>query len=380
MIEIEQFIAGQYERDLTGYSYFVPTYINDEWTWKDPTINRLLEQAALRLGELNSYAQLVPNIDLFIQLHVTKEAVISSRIEGTQTQINEAFLNEADIIPERRDDWKEVKNYIKALNNATNQLEQIPISTRLLKETHRILMDGVRGESKYPGEFRRSQNWIGGASLLDATFIPPHHQLVPELMSDLEKFLHNNELLVPELIKIGIAHYQFETIHPFLDGNGRIGRLLITLYLVDKKILQKPLLYLSSFFEKNKGLYYDNLSFVRSRNDMLQWIKYFLTGIAQTAGDAVQTLSEVINLKVEIENNINALFGKRSAHANRLLCHLFKKPVIQVKEAKKLLSVSYKAANDLVNEFVEHGILKESSGQNRNRIFVFEQYLKLFEK
>lgn len=235
MIQLEKYVSGKNEKDPTGYSYFMPSLINQQWKWEEQSINTLLEKAAIKLGELNSYSKLVPNIDLFIQLHVTKEAVVSSRIEGTKTQIEEALMDENEISPEGKDDWQEVNNYIKALNQAITELETLPISSRLIKKTHQILLDNARGENKQPGEYRRSQNWIGGNTLADAVFIPPHQKNVDELMGDLEKFLHNEDIKVPALIKIGIAHYQFETIHPFLDGNGRIGRLLITLFLVDQK-------------------------------------------------------------------------------------------------------------------------------------------------
>ncbi len=378
MTRLETYQAGKYVKHHTGYNYFMPALINEQWYWEDQTLNLLLEKAAIKLGELNSYACLVPNIDLFIQLHVTKEAVVSSRIEGTQTNMNEALLDEEEVNPERRNDWKEVNNYIQALNEAIIELEKLPISSRLLKQTHKTLLSSVRGEHKLPGEFRISQNWIGGNTLLDAVFIPPHQDFVPELMSDLENFLHNDSIHLPALIKIGIAHYQFETIHPFLDGNGRIGRLLITLFLMDQNILQKPLLYLSAYFEKNKGLYYDNLSFVRSKNDMTQWLKYFLVGVSETAENAAQTLSAILELKVRLENNLTATYGKRAANAGILLNALFKKPVVHVNEAQKVLGVSYKAANDLISEQVQNGILKEMTGQNRNRVFVFDEYLKLF--
>lgn len=379
MIQLEKLLSGQFEKHPTGYSYFNPSLVNDQWAWVDQSINVLLERAAVKLGELNSYAKLVPNIDLFIQLHVTKEAVDSSRIEGTQTQMDEALLDEEDVNPERREDWLEVKNYIRALNYAIKELERLPISSRLIKETHRTLLSNVRGEHKMPGEFRTSQNWIGGASLRDAVFIPPRHENIPELMSDLEKFLHNEHANVPSLIKIAIAHYQFETIHPFLDGNGRIGRLLITLFLVDQKIMEKPLLYLSTYFERNRGLYYDNLTFVRTKNDMIQWVKYFLNGVADTAENASKTLSSILELKVRLEQNSLKNFGKRSASANILMQHLFKRPVIQVNQAEEILGCSYKAANDLISDFVQAGILVEKTGQTRNRIFVFDEYLALFK-
>jgi len=378
MIELEKYQAGHFEKNL-GYKYFVPSAINDEWTWKTPALNLLLEKAAIKLGELNSYARLVPNIDLFIQLHVTKEAVVSSHIEGTKTNMDEALLPVEEIHPERRDDWQEVNNYIRALNNAIKELKSLPISSRLLKETHKILLQSVRGEHKLPGEFRTSQNWIGGTSLHDAVFIPPSHHLVNELMSDLEKFLNNDEINVPLLIRIAIAHYQFETIHPFLDGNGRIGRLMITLFLVSEGILDKPLLYPSLYFEKNKSLYYDNLSNVRTKNDMLQWIKYFLIGIEQSAAKAVETLSNILKLKESIEKEINSNFGRRSNSAHTLVHFLFKDPVISIDKAAKECNLSFKAANDLVALMQKSNYLKELTKQSRNRIFIFEPYLKIFD-
>lgn len=378
MIQIEKYIAGTRTKHPTGYTFFKPEKINDQWKWEDQTINTLLEKAAIKLGELNSYSKLVPNIDLFIQLHVTKEAVVSSRIEGTQTGMDEALLDIEEISPERKDDWYEVRNYVKALNQAIVELETLPISSRLIKKTHEVLLDSVRGENKLPGEFRSSQNWIGGNSLIDAVFIPPSHDLVNELMGDLENFLHNDHINVPALIRIGIAHYQFETIHPFLDGNGRIGRLLITLFLVDQNILSKPLLYLSAFFEKNKSLYYDNLTHVSTKNDILQWLKYFLVGVAETAENATQTLSNIMELKARIENKIASDFGKKGMNANLLLQYLFIKPVIHVKQVQEHLGISYKAANQLVSDFVEADILKEVTGNSRNRVFSFTEYIKLF--
>lgn len=378
MIDLGKYKSGIFEASHTGYKYFVPTKINEEWKWDNQQVNSLLEKAALKLGELNSFSKLVPNIDLFIQLHVTKEAVVSSKIEGTKTEIDEALLDEDEVSPERKNDWREVNNYIKALNTAVSQLEKLPISSRLIKQIHGILLDSVRGENKLPGEFRTSQNWIGGNSLADATFIPPHHDHLNALMGDLENFLHNDSINVPSLVKIAIAHYQFETIHPFLDGNGRIGRLLITLFLVDQKILSKPLLYLSVFFEKNKNLYYDNLTSVRAKSDMIQWIKYFLNGVAETAENATTTLSNVLELKSRLESNINQTFGRKSHSGNVLLQHLFKRPVVHVNQVSNVTGLTFKAANDLVNDFIKAGVLKEMTGQRRNRVFVFEEYLSQF--
>jgi len=376
-IELEKYISGR-NQPGTGYRYFVPNSINAQWNWTDVQINTLLEKASIRLGELNSYASLVPNIDLFIQLHVTKEAVISSRIEGTQTNISEALLPVEEIKPEKRNDWREVHNYTKALNYAIKELENLPLSSRLLKNAHRLLLDNVRGKEKLPGQFRSSQNWIGGSGPVDAAFVPPAHIYVNDLMGDLENFLHNEKINIPALIRIGIAHYQFETIHPFLDGNGRIGRLMITLFLVDQEILKQPLLYLSAYFEKNKTHYYDNLTRVRQKNDMLHWLKYFLIGIEQTAQKAVETLSRVLKLKQQIETDIYNNWGRRSNSAIMLLNHLFIQPITTVKNVESICSLSKKAAGDLVKHFEVAGILSEETGQSRNRIFTFKSYLGLF--
>jgi len=375
---IEAYKSGRIEKGLQ-YSYFVPETINLQWEWQDPQLGTLLEKASISLGELNSFARLVPNIDLFIQLHVTKEAVISSRIEGTQTNIDEALMPEEEISPERRNDWLEVRNYSEAMKNAIKELEHIPLSSRLLCKTHERLLSGVRGKHKMPGEFRTSQNWIGGASLSDAVFIPPAHTYLNELMGDLENFLHNENIHVPALVRIGIAHYQFETIHPFLDGNGRIGRLLITLYLVSQKILHQPLLYLSVFFEKNKSLYYDNLTRVREKNDLMHWLKYFLTGMDETARQSSNTLSDILKLKEQLENAVRNAAGRRTRSALILLTHLFKEPFISVRQAEEICNLSKKAANDLVSLFVQQGILKEISGKTRYRLFLFESYLNLFK-
>lgn len=377
-MDIEAYKSGRLEKGF-NYSYFVPESINRQWEWKDPQLSTLLEKASISMGELNSFARLVPNIDLFIQLHVTKEAVISSRIEGTQTNMDEALMPEEEISPERRNDWLEVRNYSEAMGNAIKELEQIPLSSRLLRKAHERLLAGVRGEHKMPGEFRTSQNWIGGASLNDAVFIPPAHTYVNELMGDLENFLHNESIHVPALIRTGIAHYQFETIHPFLDGNGRIGRLMITLYLVSQKILHQPLLYLSVFFEKNKSLYYDNLTRVREKNDLMRWLKYFLTGVDETARQASNTLSDILKLKEQVENTLRDTAGRRTHSALALLTHLFKEPFINVRQAEGICDLSKKAANDLVNLFVQQGILKEISGKTRYRLFLFAPYVDLFK-
>ncbi len=377
-MDIAKFTAGRFENGFQ-YKYFVPEKINHTFVWTDDVINELLEKASLKLGELNSFSRLIPDTNMFIMMHIFKEAVVSSRIEGTQTNIEEALVEEAEINPERRDDWKEVNNYVKAMNQAIEELKNLPLSGRLMRNTHKILLSSGRGESKNPGEYRLSQNWIGGASLADAVFIPPIHTELPELLTDLEKFLNNQDLKIPHLIRIANAHYQFETIHPFLDGNGRIGRLLITLYFVSCGVLDKPLLYLSDFFERNKSLYYDNLTIVRMKNDLGQWIRFFLTGVVQTAESSVNTLKNIIELKTTIEKEQIILMGKRSKHAMELFHSLFKKPIISIKDAQQVTSLSAKATGDLIQEFVKHKILVETTGFHRNRIFGFEKYIEMFE-
>jgi len=376
-MDIKDFKAGSYRKGYE-YHYFLPEKINHSFFWTNEAINELLEKASLKLGELNSFSRFVPDTDMFIIMHIFKEAVVSSRIEGTQTNIEEALIEEKEIEPERRDDWKEVNNYVNAMNAAIEELETLPLSNRLIKNIHKILLSSGRGERKNPGEFRQSQNWIGGASLADAVFIPPAHTELPDLMSDLEFFLHNSEIKVPHLVKIAIAHYQFETIHPFLDGNGRIGRLLITLYLVSSGILAKPLLYLSEFFEKNKTLYYDNLTLVRTKNDLGQWIRFFLTGVIQTAENSVTTLKKITDLKASIEKERILLMGKRSKQGIEFLHRLFKKPVVTIKDVQAMTGLSPKAANDLVKAFVEQKILVETTGYQRNRVFVFDEYVSMF--
>jgi Fic family protein len=375
-MNLKNFKSGGY-RQQYQYRSFFPEKINHSWVWDDAKINVLLEEATRTLGELNAFSIIVPDIDLFIQMHIHKEANVSSRIEGTKTTIDEDLMNREDIAPEKRDDWQEVQNYVKAMNFAIEQLEKIPLSNRLLKITHAILLEGVRGEHKERGEFRRSQNWIGGSSLSDAVYIPPHPDEVPELMSDLEKFWYNTDIDVPHLIRIAISHYQFETIHPFLDGNGRIGRLLITLYLISHRLLKKPSLYLSDFFEKNRASYYDALQRTRESNDLIHWIKFFLNAVINTAEKGKATFQEILKLKNEIENIIISL-GRRVENARNLANVLYRKPILNVNEAEKYLDIDKRTIRDLLNEFLKLGILEEITGFRRNRIFAFKKYIRLF--
>ena len=338
-----------------------------------------MEKASLKLGELNSFSRFVPDIDIFISMHVLKEAVVSSRIEGTRTNIEEALEEEQPSEPEKRDDWLEVNNYVKAINSAIEELKTMPLSCRLIRDTHRILLSSGRGERKTPGEFRISQNWIGGASIVDAVFVPPAAEKLSDLLSDFEKFLNNEEINVPNLVKIAIAHYQFETIHPFLDGNGRMGRLLITLFLVSKGILDKPLLYLSAFFEKNRSLYYDKLTITREKNDLNQWIKFFLVGIIEIAEEGTITLQKIMQIKKKSEDKI-LTFGRRASKGHDLLEALFSTPIVSIKTVQTLLQLTPKSAGEMVKLFVDNNILQEVSEQQRNRSFVFREYLDLFVK
>lgn len=376
-MDIKDFIAGTYKKGFE-YQYFMPETINHSFYWSDEVINSLLEKASLKLGELNSFSQFVPDVDIFIRMHVVKEAVFSSRIEGTKTNIEEALTDEKQVQPENKNDWDEVNNYVLAMNKAIDELKTLPLSNRLIKNTHKILLSSVRGKHKNPGEFRKSQNWIGGASLSDAVFIPPAHTELPNLLTDLELFINNSDIKIPHLVRIALAHYQFETIHPFLDGNGRVGRLLITLYLVANGILEKPLLYLSHFFEKNKSLYYDNLTLPRTKNDMGQWIKFFLTGIIETSVTSINTLKKITELKSSLENKKIILLGKRTKQALILFNELFKKPIISNIDAVTITGHSVKSANNLISTFVELGILVETTGLARNRIYVFKEYLNMF--
>jgi len=375
-MKFETFSAGRWQPRYQ-YKSFEPVPVNHDWHWEDPTVNDLLAQASRTLGELNAFSLIVPDIDLFIEMHVVKEAQTSSRIEGTQTGIDEALMPEAQILPEKRNDWREVRNYIEAVNTAIVELQTLPLSNRLLKQTHAILMRGVRGEHKQPGEFRSSQNWIGGSSLTDAAFIPPHQDGVVELMADLEQFWHNEAIVVPHLIRVAISHYQFETIHPFLDGNGRIGRLLVPLYLVSHGLLAKPSLYLSDFFERNRASYYDALARVRLSNDLLHWVRFFLTGVAETAAKGRDAFRQILALRTEVEQQVLTL-GKRAPNGRLAFNLLYRQPVISAADLETALSVSTPTANALISDLVRLDLLVEISGQQRGRSYAFDRYLKLF--
>jgi Fic family protein len=377
-MRIEDFKAGKYI-DQYQYESFLPEKIDHEWIISTPEINSLLSEANRLIGELNAFSQLIPDVDYFIKMHIAKEATTSSKIEGTKTNIEDILFKEEDISPEERDDWNEVRNYINAINFSIAELEILPISNRLIRNTHKVLLRGVRGEKKNPGEFRRSQNWIG-ATLKDAIYIPPHQSEVLDLMTDLESFLNDQKILTPHLIRIAIAHYQFETIHPFLDGNGRIGRLLITLYLVSNGILNKPSLYLSDFFEKNRINYFDNLMIARTRNNLSQWIRFFLAGIIETATSSINVFKKIIILRERIEIEKISKMGSKAKRGLILIKSLYQNPIIDSKSICDLLHIAPSTANRLILDFQREGILEELTGFKRNRKYIFREYFDIFQK
>lgn len=373
---MKEFKAGTYILHK-GYKPFVPSFINEDIDWKLEELSSLLQDASLWLGKLNSYADLIPDIDFFIKMYATKEATNSNRIEGTRTTFDDAISPVEQIKPEFRDDWHEVQNYIQAINYSIERLKELPISMRLIKEAHKILLQGVRGEHKTPGEIRKTQNWIGGSSLQDAFFIPPEPNMLPDLLTDIEKFLHNENLQVPEIIRAGIVHYQFETIHPFLDGNGRTGRLLIILYLISTGLLNKPVLYISDFFERNRMSYYDSLSMVKQTNNITQWLKFFLSGVIETSKNSIKTFEEIIKLKKEVKSKLEKI-GKKATNGQKLLELLYSQPKVNAQIISNELNLSIVTVNSLLKTFVEIGILEEKTGMSRNRYYVFEDYIKIF--
>ena len=381
------FNAGEYKEytqliggTQTKYRAFLPSLINKQYDFGDSRIAVLLERATQHLAGLDAYSRLVPDIDFFIRMHVRNEALKSSRIEGTKTSIDEVVLSEADVSPEKRDDWKEVQNYVKAMNYAVERLRDMPVCMRMLCETHKILLSGVRGQEKNLGKERQSQNWIGLADsdIRSATFVPPHPSEVSVAIQDLERFWHNENLNIPGLIKIAMSHYQFETIHPFDDGNGRIGRILIVLHFIEMGMLQKPSLYLSDYFEKYKLDYYETLTFVRERNDLDQWIVFFLNGVIKTAKKGKDVFESIIDLRERYHKEILGI-GRRAELANKVLQYGFSNPSFDISAISEYLQCSQSAANNLVKDMEKIGVLKEITGYSRNRIFVLQEYIDLFK-
>lgn len=360
-----------------GYRSFEPSLINRPWRIDEPHVLEALSRADRQIGRLDMFSEYVPNLDLFVQMHVTKEATQSSKIENTHTEIEEAILPEEEIAVERRDDWREVHNYIRAMKQAVDGLQSLPFSNRLLGNAHAVLMEGVRGDRKTPGDFRRSQNWIGGSNPGNARFVPPIHENIPELMGDIELFAHNADLHLPPLLKAAIMHYQFETIHPYLDGNGRIGRLMIPLFLISQGILKQPVLYLSDYLERHREEYYDRLSRVRSENDLSGWLHFFLDGMTETAKHGVETFDRILKFQDHWEKEIHT--WKPQAPAGlALFRHLFTHTWVNAQQVAEAAGVSLPTAYKLIERFLHENLLREITGAKRDRIFLFDPYLQLF--
>ncbi len=373
---MHNFSAGHSLR-LQGYTAFIPSPINRNWVITDQALLSKLSKADRFIGRLDSFSDMV-DIEMYTKMHVMKEATLSSKIEGTRTNVRENLLGREDLVAEKRDDWEEVQNYIAAMQEATSLLGELPFSSRLVRRTHAVLMKGVRGQHKAPGTYRTSQNWIGGGNLRSASFIPPPHTYVNELMGDLELFANDDRNPMPDLLKVALIHYQLETIHPFLDGNGRMGRLLITLYLIDRKILAQPVLYLSAYFERHRQMYYDRLMAVREQNDLLGWFHFFLDGVLDTATTGVETFRSIIHLRNELEPKL-AKLGSRQGNAQRLLTHMFSQPVLAVNEVASVLGSSTPTAYALVNDLEKLGVLEEITGGKRGKLYAMHEYLALFE-
>ena len=347
------------------YKSFQPHPINKQWELQDMELLNLLSKADRHLGRLDMYSEHIPDIDLFISMHVVKEATQSSRIEGTQTNIEEALLEKQNVNPEKKDDWEEVQNYIAAMNQAIAMLGSIPFSSRLIKETHKVLLQGVRGDHKMPGVFRTSQNWIGGASINDAVFVPPTHNTIAELMSDLEHFAHNESIFFPDLLKIALIHYQFETIHPFLDGNGRIGRLLIVLMLVESGILSEPIVYPSYYFKKRNFDYYKFLDGVRTNGDFESWITSYLGVIRDSSIDACRRAQDIERLRENMKDAVIDDERLSNVRESRLqaIPVFFNFPVMSIKTVQEQLGVSYNTAHKIISDF--------SPGKALNALVIF---------
>lgn len=378
--------SGKYI-DHGSYKTFQPRSLSEPTNIVDDQVNILLADAMRYLGELNAYSQLVPDIDYFIRMHIAKEATTSSKIEGTKTNLADVIQDDdqslAELNSEQRDDLEEVQNYIRAVNSAVEKLHKLPLATRLICETHEILLSGVRGFTRAPGQIRKTQNWIGGGGdISTAAFVPPSPETIGDLLSDLEVYWHNDTLNVPVLVKIALCHYQFETIHPFLDGNGRTGRLLIGLQLIDSEILTKPALYISDYLERNRASYYDSLDRVRTSGDYTQWVKFFLYGVVETAKDAKETLQAIVKLKETYTSHIHAssLSRPRQEKALSLITAMYGQPIMTIRQIQDELGSSWQTANDLAVYLKDLGILSEITGDAKNRKFALIDYFDLFNK
>lgn len=373
--------SGHYVRQPQGYSSFVPASLPpDPGVVMDDAMLALISQSDRALGRLDGSIQTLPDPDLFVLMYVRKEAVLSSQIEGTQSSLDDVLEAEAKVFRASRPrDVNEVINYVRAMNHGLERLKDLPVSIRLIKEIHQRLLTGVRGAERESGELRRSQNWIGpaGCTLHEASFIPPPMEEVPQALSELERFVHGNAPM-PALVKIGLAHAQFETIHPFLDGNGRIGRLLITFLLCERRILHKPVLYISHYFRRHRDRYYALLQGTRDEGDWEAWLKFFLAAVAEVSDEATETARQIVELRERHRGIITEHFGYAAGNGLKVLERLYSRPIISVQDVVKLTKVSFTAANNLTCRFVKHRILTEMTGQARNRLFRYGEYIDLF--
>ena len=373
--------AGTYQTQPTGYQAFIPAPLPPQPPLAmGEELHALLSTADRTLGRLDGSIQTLPNPDLFVLMYVRKEAVLSSQIEGTQSSLNDLLRAEARILdPNRPTDVREVSNYVGALDHGLERLDELPVSVRLIREIHERLLRGVRGGRLQPGELRQSQNWIGpaGASIIEATFIPPPPHHVPDALGDLERFMHARDSM-PALIRIGLIHAQFETIHPFLDGNGRVGRLLITFLLCEQGILQSPVLYLSHYFKANRTEYYEHLQDIRDEGAWEAWLQFFLRGVADVSREATETARAIVDLREKDRQAIVNELGRVAGNALKVHELLFRFPLVSVNLIAETLGVSFTSANRLIDRMVESGILVEGTGNARNRVFVYSQYINLF--
>jgi len=373
--------AGRYIAQPTGYRAFSPAPLPPQPPVRlDGELQGLLSKADRALGRLDGSIQTLPNPDLFVFMYVRKEAVLSSQIEGTQSSLQDLLAAEAHILsPELPRDVDEVVNYVTAMNYGLARLAELPVSVRLIREIHQRLLQGVRGARLTPGELRRTQNWIGpgGCSLNEATFVPPPPHEVPEALGALETFLHT-ESDIPALIQIGLAHAQFETIHPFLDGNGRVGRLLISFLLCQREILVKPVLYLSHYFKRHRAEYYERLQAVRDTGDWEGWLAFFLRGVASVSLEATDTARRILALREDHRARVTQGLGRAAGNGHKVLEHLYQRPIVAVADVEALTATSYTAANNLVSRMVELGVLVEATGYRRNRLFRYQAYIDLF--
>ncbi len=373
--------SGRYVSQLKGYRAFLPATLPPKPPVRlDGELQALLSQADRALGRLDGSIQTLPNPDIFVFMYVRKEAVLSSQIEGTQSSLQDLLAAEAQILsPDTPKDVDEVVNYVTAMNYGLDRLRELPLSVRLIKEIHERLLHGVRGSRLTPGELRTSQNWIGpsGCTLNEATFVPPPPHEVPAALGALESFLHSESEL-PQLIQIGLAHAQFETIHPFLDGNGRIGRLLITFLLCQREILLKPVLYLSHFFKQHRTEYYEHLQAIRDHGRWEQWLAFFLRGIASVSREATETARRILALREDHRAAVTTHLGRAAGNGHRVLESLYQHPILSVAEVQELTGTTFTAANNLVSRLLKLGILQESTGYKRNRVFRYAPYIAIF--